>query len=94
MPGLFNKAKNKWEELVFLIFKLIFQDIIRGTFIYYAFRNSMINGTLSWLTMVFSFLFGIQFLTLGFLTSQNKRNYEELYKTCNAIFNLIKKGRA
>jgi len=33
----------------------------------------------------------IQFFSLGFLTNQNKRNYEETYKTNIAILNEIKK---
>jgi hypothetical protein len=46
---------------------------------------------LSWLTFSVSFILSIQFFTLGFLTNQNKKNYEETYKTVNAILTELKK---
>jgi hypothetical protein len=50
-----------------------------------ALRNNMINAAPSWFTAAVSFVLSIQFFTLGFLTFQNKRNYEEMYKTLNTI---------
>ena len=67
------------------------KDVVSGTTIYFAVRSSMLNGAPSWLTATVSFVLGIQFLTLGFLTNQNKRNHEETYKTLNAIFTELKK---
>ena len=61
--------------------------------IFYAVRNSMLIASPSWLTMIASFILGAQFFTLGFITNQNKRNYEEIYKTLNAIFTELKKGK-
>ena len=79
---------------IFLVtFRFIILDIYSGTSIYFAIRKSMINAVPSWLTMVISFILGIQFFTLGFLTSQNKHNYEEIYKTLHAIFAGLKKNK-
>jgi len=50
-------------------------------------RHSMLNATPSWLTMFGSFVLGVQFFTIGFISAQNKRNYDELYKTLNSILN-------
>jgi len=71
--------------------KIIFSDMAGGTSLYFALRNSMIQATPSWITMVISFILGIQFFTLGFLTNQNKSNYEEIYKTLHSIFAEVKK---
>jgi hypothetical protein len=58
-----------------------------------AVRASMMNAIPSWFSATVSFILGIQFLTLGFLTNQNKRNHEEMYKTLNTIFAELKKGK-
>lgn len=55
--------------------------------VYQTVRHSMLNATPSWLTMFATFVLGIQFFTIGFITAQNKRNHEELYKTLNSILN-------
>lgn len=60
---------------------------------FYAVRNSMLTATPSWLTMIASFILGIQFFTLGFITNQSKRNHEEIYKTLNAIFTELRQGK-
>jgi glycosyltransferase involved in cell wall biosynthesis len=64
-----------------------------GISLYHAVRNSMMSASLSWLTMVFSFLLGIQFLTLGFLTNQNKTNQEETYRTLHSIYTELKRNK-
>jgi len=71
----------------------ILSDPICTDSLYHAVRNSMINASISWLTMALSFLLGIQFFTLGFLTNQNKNNREETYRTLNSIYREIKKKR-
>jgi Glycosyltransferases involved in cell wall biogenesis len=76
-----------------IIFRIILIDIFNGTSIYLAVRSSMLNAIPSWLTATISFVLGIQFLTLGFLTNQNKKNHEETYKTLNAIFVELKKEK-
>lgn len=79
---------------VFLItFQNVLVDFSNGTSFYIAARNSMLTASRSWLTMAISFLLGIQFITIGFLTAQNKSNYEETYKTLNAIFTETKKSK-
>jgi glycosyltransferase involved in cell wall biosynthesis len=57
--------------------------------LYNAIRNSMLNAAPSWITSVFCFLLAIQFLSLGFLTNQNKKNYEETYRTLHAILKKV-----
>jgi len=69
----------------------ITSDPIYTISLYHAVRNSMMNASISWLTMAFSFLLGIQFFTLGFLTNQNKNHREENYRTLNSIYREIKK---
>ena len=77
---------------VFLVtFKSMASYIAIGNTIYDSIRTSMMEASVSWLTIAFSFLLGIQFFTLGFLTSQNKTNYEEIYKTLNTIISEVKK---
>ena len=66
-------------------------DIFNGMTVYHAFRNSLLSAMLSWLTFSVAFILSIQFFTLGFLTNQNKKNYEETYKTVNAILTELKK---
>jgi glycosyltransferase involved in cell wall biosynthesis len=80
--------------LIFLITVwTIFGDFTIKTSIYHAVRNSMIRAPISWLTMAFSFLLGIQFFTLGFLTNQIKSNQEETYRTLHTIFKELKKKK-
>lgn len=82
----------------FLILSTIFTSVFvsyydQGFSFYQTIRNSMVNAPISWLTMGFSFLLGIQFFTLGFLTNQSKSNREETYKTLHSIYREIKKKR-
>jgi hypothetical protein len=80
--------------LVFLITLVnIVSDFPSNISLYSALRNSMLNASLSWLTIAFSFLLGIQFFTLGFLTNQNKSNQEETYRTLHSIYAELKKER-
>lgn len=60
---------------------------------YQTVRNSMLSASPSWLTMFATFVLGVQFFTIGFITAQNKRNHEEIYKTLNAILNCRVDGR-
>ena len=76
--------------ILLVLMWLISIEVSKGISLYSAVRNSMINGMITWFTMVVSFILGIQFFTLGFLTSQNKRNYEEIYKSLHAIFGELK----
>jgi glycosyltransferase involved in cell wall biosynthesis len=76
--------------IMLVIMWLILIDVSKGVPLYFAIRSSMMNAMLSWFTMAVSFILGVQFFTLGFLTSQNKRNYEEIYKTLHAIFGELK----
>lgn len=68
-------------------------DIANGMSIYLAVRKSILNATPSWLTLAISFILAIQFFSLGFLTNQNKKNYEETYKSINNIFLELKKNK-
>ena len=63
----------------------------QGVTFYQTIRHSMLNASISWLTMAFSFLLGVQFFTLGFLTNQNKNHREETYRTLNSIYRELKK---
>ena len=76
-----------------LTLKNIGADLASGLSLYHAIRNSMMNASLSWLTMAFSFLLGIQFFTLGFLTNQSKTNQEETYRTLHSIYSELKKHK-
>lgn len=59
---------------------------------YQAVRDSMLNAAPSWLTMFATFVLGVQFFTLGFLTNQNKRNHDEMYRSVNHLYNYLKKS--
>ena len=74
-----------------LIVRVILTNISNGASLYFAIRNSMLSGTLSWITLALSFVLSIQFFSLGFLTNQNKKNHEETYKTINTILTELKK---
>lgn len=76
-----------------VIARTVSLNVATGTPVYFAMRNSMITAIPSWLTMATSFILGIQFLTIGFLTNQNKRHYEEIYRTLNAIFTKVKEKK-
>lgn len=65
-------------------------EVFQGKSAYTVLRQSMLTAMPSWITMVASFILGIQFFTLGFLTNQNKRNHEEMYRTLNTIYSRIK----
>lgn len=80
-------------SIFFLSLKTIVPDIINGMSVYFALRKSILNATPSWLTLAVSFILSIQFFSLGFLTNQNKKNYEETYKTINSLFIELKKKK-
>ena len=67
------------------------KNISNGLSLYSGVRESMLNGTLSYVTFALSFVLAIQFFSLGFLTNQIKKNHEETYKTINAILTEIRK---
>jgi glycosyltransferase involved in cell wall biosynthesis len=69
-------------------------DLFGGMTILVAARKSMVEtATASWLISVFAFLLSIQFFSLGFLTNQSKWNYEETYRTNNAILRHLKDNK-
>jgi len=74
-----------------LCLKSVISEVFYGASLYQATRASMINATPSWLSAMFTFVLSIQFFSLGFLTNQNKWNYEETYKTNNQILVELKK---
>jgi len=81
---------------VVIIIQCIFPisaDMKMGISLYHAIRNSMLNATPSWLTMSMSFILSIQFFSLGFLTNQQKKNYEESYKTMHSILEELRKNK-
>jgi glycosyltransferase involved in cell wall biosynthesis len=77
--------------ILLLIARAVALDPAVGPSLFHALRNSMLNAPISWFAMVFSFLLGVQFFTLGFITNQNKSNQEETYRTLNAIYRELKK---
>lgn len=91
-PGIFLLAFSL--AILLIAFNAMIPDINAGMSLYLAIRKSMIEtATPSWMTAIFSFLLSIQFNTLGFLTNQNKWNYEENYKTNNAILTELRNRR-
>jgi len=68
-------------------------NVIAGESIYNSIRMTMLNAAPSWLTMTILFIVGVQFFTLGFITNQNKSNYEANYQTLNAIYCELKKRK-
>ena len=76
--------------LTFII-RVILSNLSSGLSLYFAIRESMLSGILSYITFALSFVLSIQFFSLGFLTNQNKKNYEETYKTNNSILTELKK---
>jgi glycosyltransferase involved in cell wall biosynthesis len=74
-----------------LIIRVVLVNIANGLSVYLAIRESMLSGALSYITFALSFVLSIQFFTLGFLTNQNKKNYEETYKTINTILVELRK---
>ncbi len=79
---------------VFLIsIMTVINDVGQGLNLYSALRNSMINATPSWITMAISFVLAVQFFSLGFLTNQHKKNYEETYKTLHSILEELRNGK-
>jgi len=80
-------------SIFFLSLTAIIPDILNGMSVYFALRKSILTATPSWLTLAVSFILSIQFFSLGFLTNQNKKNYEETYKTINSIFIELKKKK-
>jgi glycosyltransferase involved in cell wall biosynthesis len=78
--------------IIFLItLNIMIADFLIGKSLYSTIRDSMINAPISWLTMAFLLMTGIQFFTLGFLTNQNKRNQEDTYRTLTTILSEVKK---
>lgn len=68
-------------------------DIELGISLFHAVRNSMLNATPSWLTLSLSFVLSIQFFSLGFLMNQQKKNYEETYKTMHSILKELRNNK-
>lgn len=75
------------------IVRVVLSNLSSGLSFYTAIRESMLSGMLSYMTFALSFILAIQFFSLGFLTNQNKKNYEETYKTNHAILTELKKKR-
>jgi len=78
--------------LVTILFSIA-SEFDRGLTLYNLLRNSLVKAPISWITMGFSFLLGIQFFTLGFLTNQSKSNQEETYKTLHSIYSELRKDK-
>lgn len=78
--------------LVTILFSMA-SEFDRELTLYNLLRNSLVKAPISWITMGFSFLLGIQFFTLGFLTNQSKSNQEETYKTLHAIYAELRKKK-
>lgn len=76
--------------IFFIILSTILSDPMVSISVYHALRDSMISASVSWLVMAFSFLLGVQFFTLGFLTNQSKTHQEETYRTLHAIYRTLK----
>jgi hypothetical protein len=76
--------------ILLIILSTIFSDPMLSVSVYHALRDSMISASVSWLVMAFSFLLGVQFFTLGFLTNQSKTHQEETYRTLHAIYRALK----
>lgn len=91
IPGIILLATSLL--IFFLSLTTIVPDIINGMSVYFALRKSILNATPSWLTLAATFILSIQFFSLGFLTNQNKKNYEETYKSINSIFKELKKKK-
>jgi len=80
--------------IVTVCFYAMGPDLDKGMSLFMALRRSMIEtATPSWMTATFIFLLAIQFFSLGFLTNQSKWNYEETYRTNNAILSYLKKNK-
>lgn len=73
------------------IIRGVLSNLSSGLSLYVSIRESLLNGMLSYMTFALSFVLAIQFFSLGFLTNQNKKNYEETYKTNHAILTELKK---
>jgi len=79
--------------ILLIILSTILSDPMLSVSVYHALRDSMISASVSWLVMAFSFLLGVQFFTLGFLTNQSKTHQEETYRTLHAIYRALKDKR-
>jgi glycosyltransferase involved in cell wall biosynthesis len=79
--------------IFFIILSTILSDPKVSISVYHALRDSMLRASVSWLVMAFSFLLGVQFFTLGFLTNQSKTHQEETYRTLHAIYRALKDKR-
>lgn len=79
--------------IFFIILSTILSNPMVSISVYHALRDSMISASVSWLVMAFSFLLGVQFFTLGFLTNQSKTHQEETYRTLHAIYRALKDKR-
>lgn len=72
---------------------VVMNDVSSGISLYLAIRNSMLHAAPSWLSSAVSLVLGVQFFTLGFLTNQSKRNYEETYRTLSAIYSRLQNNK-
>jgi glycosyltransferase involved in cell wall biosynthesis len=88
VPGYILMAISVF--IFFLTVPAIAKGMLEGLSLYLSIRMSMLNAAPSWFTMGISFIIAILFFMLGFLTNQSKRNYEETYKTLNAIYSKLK----
>jgi hypothetical protein len=76
--------------ILITIFVSILSDPSLSISPYHSLRDSMVKAPISWLAMAFSFLLGVQFFTLGFMTNQSKAHQEENYRTLHAIYQTLK----
>lgn len=80
--------------IISICFYSMIPDIENGMSTFMALRKSMVEtATPSWMVATFFFSLSIQFFSLGFLTNQSKWNYEETYRTNNAILSYLKKNK-
>lgn len=89
IPGILLMAISFF-VLSTIVTTMVASDFDSGLSLYQTVRNSMVKAPISWITMAFSFVLGIQFFTLGFLTNQSKKNQEETYKTLHSIYHEVK----
>jgi dolichol-phosphate mannosyltransferase len=75
------------------ILRAVLADPNLSISIYQTLRASMIKAPISWLAMAFSFMLGVQFFTLGFMTNQSKAHQQETYRTLHAIYRVLKSKR-
>ncbi len=91
VPGMMLIAASF--TILFTIVVSIVSEYDRELLLYHTIRNSLVKAPISWITMAFSFLLGVQFFTLGFLTNQSKSNQEETYRTLHSIYSKLRKKK-